>query len=582
MSAQSKHDRNRETVLKYAPPWMREPQDGDEAPPIQPTERVRSAPQPVAAVDYDEEPFSGDLAIQQLRKRRSLAPEPVPEPSFQRAEPPRGGMFVRLGLVAVAVAVAFALVALMSSNGIGGLWAKLTSHTATSGELGASPAAGIEVASAASSPAIASNASTMAPPPAVAAAALSPSTPAAPPPQNVAPATDVAVQAAAPASPPAPIPSMPPVRGVTQTEIKFGMSAPFSGPAKELGRQMKLGIEAAFDRANDAGGINGRQLRLDTVDDGYEPARTGEAMKRLYDKDQVFGIIGNVGTPTAAVAVPFALDRKMLFFGAFSGSNLLRRDPPDRYVFNYRASYAEETSAVVRYLVKVRGLKPDEIAVFAQQDAYGDSGFEGVAKAIRQLRDGDGVSVLRMNYKRNTIDVDEAVKQLRGHKNIKAVVMVATYRAAAKFIEKTRPSNPAMIYTNVSFVGSTELADELMLLGPKYANGVIVTQVVPAVAGHSTTILEYKSAMQKYFPGEAASYVSLEGYVTANVLIDGLKRVGPQVDTERLVDALESLQKVDLGLGTPITYGRDEHQASHKVWGTQLDAQGHYQEIDLQ
>jgi len=180
------------------------------------------------------------------------------------------------------------------------------------------------------------------------------------------------------------------------------------------------------------------------------------------------------------------------------------------------------------------------------------------------------------------VDVDEAVQQLREHKNIKAVVMVATYRAAAKFIEKTRPTYPAMIYTNVSFVGSTALADELMLLGPRYAAGVIVTQVVPAVEGHSTTILEYKSALQKYFAGEAPDYVSLEGYVTANVLIEALERVGPQVDTERLVDALESLRNVDLGLGTPITFGRTEHQASHKVWGTQLDAKGHYQEIDLQ
>src|SRR5258705_8428633 len=112
-------------------------------------------------------------------------------------------------------------------------------------------------------------------------------------------------------------------------------------------------------------------------------------MKQLYEKDQVFGIIGNVGTPTAAVALPYALKRRMLFFGAFTGANLLRRDPPDRYVFNYRASYAEETDAVVRYLVKIRRLRPDQIAVFAQQDSYGDAGFEGVAKALRALRSGN-------------------------------------------------------------------------------------------------------------------------------------------------------------------------------------------------
>src|SRR6202023_3292614 len=168
-------------------------------------------------------------------------------------------------------------------------------------------------------------------------------------------------------------------------------------------------------------------------------------------KDQVFGIIGNVGTPTAVVAVPYALERRMLFFGAFTGANVLRHDPPDRYVFNYRASYAEET--------------------------------------------------------------DAAVNQLKLQKPpIKAVVMVATYRAAAKFIERTHDLFPGMIYTNVSFVGSTALADELMLLGPRYASGVIVTQVVPAVSGYSSAVLEYKNALAKYFPGEAPDYVSLEGY----------------------------------------------------------------------
>ena len=371
-------------------------------------------------------------------------------------------------------------------------------------------------------------------------------------------------------------------RGVTETEIRFGMSAPFSGSAKELGRQMKLGVESAFNVINDAGGVHGRQVKLVAVDDGYEPTRTTETMKQLYEKDQVFGIIGNVGTPTAAVALPFALKQRMMFFGAFTGANLLRRDPPDRYVFNFRASYAEETDAVVRYLVNVRRLRPEQIVVFAQQDSFGDAGFEGVAKAVRALRSGRDTEVLRLNYKRNTIDVDEAVAQLRKLRTPpRAVVMVATYRAAAKFIEKTRDINPPLIYTNVSFVGSTALAEELMLLGPKYANGVIVTQVVPAVDSYSNVVLEYKTALSNYFPGEAPDYVSLEGYITANVMIEGLKRTGPMLDTERLVEGLESLRDLDLGLGTLVNFGRTEHQGIHKVWGTQLDAQGRYQPIEL-
>src|SRR2546427_693794 len=358
----------------------------------------------------------------------------------------------------------------------------------------------------------------------------------------------------------------PSIRGVTDNEIRLGISAAFTGSAKELGNQMKLGIQTAFNLINDAGGIHGRQLKLVAADDGYEPTRTTETMKELYEKQQVFGFVGNVGTPTAVVGMPYALERKMLFFGAFTGAGLLRRDPPDRYVFNYRASYAEETDAVVRYLVKMRGLRPEQIAVFAQQDAYGDSGFAGVAKAMRALRGGNEGAILRLDYQRNTVDVDDAVARLRAHKiPIKAIVMVPAYRTAAKFIEKTRDLYPTMIYTSVSFVGSTALADELMLLGQRYANGVIVTQVVPAVDSYASAILKYKTALAKYFPGVPPDYVSLEGYVAGTLLLEGLKRAGRQLDTEKLVETLETVRDLDMGLGAPISFGPTEHQGSHKV-----------------
>jgi branched-chain amino acid transport system substrate-binding protein len=181
------------------------------------------------------------------------------------------------------------------------------------------------------------------------------------------------------------------------------------------------------------------------------------------------------------------------------------------------------------------------------------------------------------------VDVEDAVAQLQKSRiPIKAVIMVPTYRAAARFIEKTRDIDPDMIYASVSFVGSTALANELMLLGKKYATGVIVTQVVPVVDGHSSLVLDYKSALAKYFPGESPDYVSLEGYVTAQILIAGLKRNGRQLDTEKLVETFENLRNFDLGLGTPVTFGRSEHQGVHKVWGSQLDETGHYQPIDLQ
>jgi ABC-type branched-subunit amino acid transport system substrate-binding protein len=377
---------------------------------------------------------------------------------------------------------------------------------------------------------------------------------------------------------PSPVPM---INGVTDTEITFGMAAPFSGSAKELGRGMKTGIEVAFAAANEQGGVNGRKLRLIALDDGYEPLRTKDVMRELVEQRKVFAVIGNVGTPTSAVAVPYALEKKVLFFGAFTGAGLLRKDPPDRYVFNYRSSYAEETSATVRYLVEQRRIKPDQIAVFAQEDGYGDAGFSGVANELRRRYKREPSSILRVGYKRNTVDVESAVEKILDTRDIKAVIMVPTYRAAARFIEKVREKKSDMVFTSVSFVGSSALAEEFQQLNPKLGEGVIVTQVVPLPTARSSVALRYQELLGKHAPGERPDFVSFEGYLAANVLIDALKKQGRGLDTEGLINTLEQLRGLDLGIGAQLSFGLSEHQASHKVWGTMLDAHGQYQSVEL-
>ncbi len=383
------------------------------------------------------------------------------------------------------------------------------------------------------------------------------------------------------AATPPPSSILPLVQGVTEKQIVFGQAVPLSGSAKELGRQMNTGVEIAFAGANDAGGVHGRKLKLIAMDDGYEPARTQIVMKELAEHQKVFGFIGNVGTPTSAVAIPYALEKKALFFGAFTGAPLLRKDPPDRYVFNYRASYAEETAAAVRYLIEVRRIKPSEIAVFAQNDKYGDAGFEGVARTLRRYR-RDPNKILRVGYERNTADVHVAVNDiLRSLPYLRAVVMVPTYRAAAQFISKLKDKGANLIFTSVSFVGSNALAEELMQLGKGYTEGVIVTQVVPLPDSKSSVVLRYQELLRKHAPGEKPDFVSLEGYIAGTLLIEALNRTGPELTTEALVNNLENIRGLDLGLGAQINYGQSEHQASHKIWGSMLDANGVYQSLEL-
>jgi ABC-type branched-subunit amino acid transport system substrate-binding protein len=369
-------------------------------------------------------------------------------------------------------------------------------------------------------------------------------------------------------------------QGVSDDEILLGMSAPFTGPARELGRDMKLGLLTYFEHINDQGGVAGRKLKLVTLDDGYEPDRALANMKELYEQRKVFAVIGNVGTPTAQKALPYALEKQMLFFGAFTGAPLLRKSPPDRYVFNFRASYEEETAAIGKYLVEIRKIRPDQVAVFAQQDGYGDAGFRGVARALRKYG-RDSKDILRVGHARNSTDVEAAVTSIRQHKDIQAVVMVSTYHPAARFIQLVKDARPNMIFTNVSFVGSAPLAEELRERGPTYAEGVIVTQVVPPISSQSSLVLKYRELLGTYSPGEAPSFISLEGYLNAAILVEGLRRAGADLSTARLIEALESIRDLDLGIGAPISYSPSEHQGSHKVWGTVLDKTGGYQVLEL-
>jgi serine/threonine protein kinase/ABC-type branched-subunit amino acid transport system substrate-binding protein len=374
------------------------------------------------------------------------------------------------------------------------------------------------------------------------------------------------------------------VRGVTNDEVLCGMSAPFSGPSRELGNRMKLGVETAFSVINDQGGLSGRTLRLVALDDGYEGVRAGENMKELIDKRGVFAVIGNVGTPTAKVAAPYAVASKTMFFGALTGAKILRQEPPDRYVFNFRASYEEETAKMVRYLVDAKKVSPSSIVVFAQHDGYGDAGFDGVAKTIRKYGRGDS-DVLRVNYERNTVDIDDAVRDVVRYDfvhRVAAVVMVSTYKAAARFIQKIKDRGLNPMFLNVSFVDSNALLEELKELGPGYAPGVVVTQVVPHYESGGTGVLRYREALNRYHPDQRPDFVSLEGYVVGTLFAEGVRRAGRDLDTERLVDSLESVREYDMGIGAILNFGMSEHQGSHKVWGTVIDANGHFQTLDME
>lgn len=349
--------------------------------------------------------------------------------------------------------------------------------------------------------------------------------------------------------------------------LAFGMSTAITGPAAELGQNMRDGVLAAFGEANAQGGVDGRPLELIVLDDGYEPTRTAPNMRALIDEHEVLGIIGNVGTPTAVVAAPAAIERQTLFFGAYTGAGVLRRTPPDRYVINYRASYAEETSAMVEALVDHLGAAPNEVGFFTQRDAYGDAGYVGGIETLRRRGLADDGEVTHTRYDRNTVDVETSVADLlMAEPPVKAVIMVGAYQPCAAFIRLARESGLDPVFLNVSFVGANPLMNALGSAG----DGVIITQVVPHYGADLAAVREYLAAIAELDEEVEPSFGSLEGYLAARILVQGLQRIEGPIERESIIDSLETLGRIDLGVGAELWLSRDDHQACHRVWPTEI------------
>ncbi|MEC4672903.1 MAG: ABC transporter substrate-binding protein [Nitrospirota bacterium] len=353
-----------------------------------------------------------------------------------------------------------------------------------------------------------------------------------------------------------------------EQDIILGMSTALSGPAADLGKNMRDGVLAGFHRINLAGGVNGKQLRLIVLDDGYEPARTAPNMRRLIEQEQVLAIIGNVGTPTAIAAIPIANEQKTLLYAPYTGAGVLRNTPPYRYVINYRASYAEETGAMIDALIEKAKLKPKDIAFFTQRDGYGDAGYIGGITALKRHGLKDDSTITHVRYERNTLAVENALADLLMPMSTpKAIIMVGAYAPCSKFIKLAETAGLKALYLNVSFVGSASLARDL---GDKYQN-VIVTQVVPHPLDSRVPIVQdYQKDLKAFNQTIRPTFGSLEGYIAARIFLDALKNIQGPLSRETVVNALEGLGSFDIGLNIPLHFGPLDHQASHRVWATIL------------
>lgn len=356
--------------------------------------------------------------------------------------------------------------------------------------------------------------------------------------------------------------------GVSEGEIVFGQTAAFEGPASALGTGMKQGILAAFKKANDAGGVNGRQLVVKHLDDGYEPDKAIENAKALIDQDKVFALIGPVGTPTSKAIQPIASENKVPFIGPFTGAGFLR-DPYKPYVINVRGSYGQEAETWIKHLTEDLGAK--NIAILYQDDSFGRAGLSGVKAAL----DKRGMTLAAEGtYTRNTTAVKGALVNIK-KSNPDAVVTVGAYKPIAAFIKTARQLKLDVPILNISFTGSKALAAEL---GDQTDN-VIITQVVPFPFDASIPLVaEYQEALKASDAAAEPGFVSLEGYMVGKLTVEALKKVGGDVTRQSFIDAVKNTGTFDLG-GVSLVYGEGDNQGMDDVFLTTINSDGSFNSV---
>jgi len=344
--------------------------------------------------------------------------------------------------------------------------------------------------------------------------------------------------------------------GVTDKEITIGSCSALEGPSKFLGTQTVAGARAYFESINEQGGVHGRKLRLIASDDSYDPAKAEDCFKHLQAQG-VFAMGFFVGTPTGVKYVPLAETNKIPLVGLFTGAQALYA-PFHHWVINVRAGYADETKEQIDGIWKTLGYK--KIGVIYPDDAFGSAVLDGVKNALKEHQ---SQPVAAASYPRQTANADAAIQSVHAAQP-EAVVIVGPANTVAPIIKLARSKGWSPLFVTVSFVGT----DDLIKLAGQDAEGMVITQVVPPYyLTDLKTVALYRRTMSKFASNEPPNFVSLEGFVDAMVMVEGLKRAGKDLTREGLIRGIESLHDFDIELGPQLklNYSARDHKGFEHV-----------------
>jgi branched-chain amino acid transport system substrate-binding protein len=343
--------------------------------------------------------------------------------------------------------------------------------------------------------------------------------------------------------------------GVTDNSVLIGSCSALDGPAHFLGRQTVLGASTYLHMINDGGGVFGRKIQLQAFDDSYDPDRAPACFKRMT-KEGVFALGFFVGTPTAKVYVPLAQEEKIPVVGLFTGAQLLY-EPLKHEIINVRASYYDETREQVDKLWEANIRK---IGVIYQDDPFGKAVLDGVKLALQKH---NATPAGLGTFTRNSTVIVAGLKEVMAA-HPQAVVIAGPYAPAAAIVKQAHMDGWKPQFLTVSFVGTEEFIRE----AGSDAEGTIITQVMPPYDRTDyPTVAEYRKCLAQYSPGEAPTFVSLEGFVDAMVLVEGLKRAGKDLTREKFIAAIESIHEMNAGLGPKLilNYSSSDHKGFDNV-----------------
>jgi branched-chain amino acid transport system substrate-binding protein len=344
------------------------------------------------------------------------------------------------------------------------------------------------------------------------------------------------------------------VPGVTDRQISLSGSIDLSGP---VSTQVKVGFSGAqlyFDQLNRRGGVHGRKIRLNLLDDGFDPRRTVGNIEKLYAEGNTFAVFGSTGDAQSAAAIDVCGRLALPLFAPVCGDHGLRT-LNRRQVYFVRASYRDEARKIIQHAMTVGH---GRLAVVYQDDGFGQSMRNELLAAASQLK-APAPEPFAMSVKGV---MDQGVAQQLARSAPSAVVL-ATVGEAFTTLVKSQLLN-AVVRPQVygfSLMSPLVITRDLGAQG----RGIILTQFVPSIRKKSVPIVaEYLAAHQASREERAPSTLALEGFVMAKVFAESLRRVGRNLSREGLVTVLDRFGSWDVG-GLSIRYDETSRAGSSYV-----------------